>query len=171
MRGNPWKDQNNITYTGSIPAHAGKPQSRGSRRASSGVYPRACGETCKKAVSQAGWLGLSPRMRGNQIETYDDAVLAGSIPAHAGKPSFRAQSSRPHRVYPRACGETCLAVVERHGVMGLSPRMRGNRYRSFGLCLAAGSIPAHAGKPAKDAVAETALGVYPRACGETPATG
>ena len=91
---------------GSIPACAGKPLSWLSVRVCSTVYPRVCGETtlgflpalCGKVYprvcgetfcsSLAIWAsaGLSPRVRGNPYADMIDMLLAGSIPACAGKP-------------------------------------------------------------------------------------
>ena len=52
--------------------------------------------------------------------------------------------------------------------MGLSPRVRGNPVRLFGRNAGGGSIPARAGEPRQTPGGDTAIGVYPRACGGTP---
>ena len=74
-------------------------------------------------------------------------MVLGSIPAHAGEPTFAGSTTG-----------TCR---------GLSPRMRGNPRGLVdeGACM--GSIPAHAGEPWQAALCRAPNGVYPRACGGT----
>ena len=52
-------------------------------------------------------------------------------------------------------------------VMGLSPRVRGNRVMRAGRLPAQGSIPACAGEPDTLIPAAVAKRVYPRVCGGT----
>ena len=66
MRGNPSAYIYRGLPLGSIPAHAGKPITCGFFCARPGVYPRACGETLRRARLSAPVWGLSPRMRGNR---------------------------------------------------------------------------------------------------------
>ena len=107
MRGNP---ACSITIKGrarSIPAYAGgTPSAR------------------NWAISTCG---LSPRMRGNLFGEMDEGVIGGSIPAYAGEPAACAAASRAIVVYPRVCGGTRNRNRTSGGVLGLSPRMRGNR--------------------------------------------
>ena len=70
----------------SIPACAGEPMSRASRRASVTVYPRVCGGTACRAMSANHGGGLSPRVRGNLAERAAGAKGERSIPACAGEP-------------------------------------------------------------------------------------
>ena len=75
------------------------------------VYPRACGETFFSGCSTCQRTGLSPRMRGNlRIGGVNPGT--GSIPAHAGKPSFLKTAFVSLRVYPRACGETGKSITK-----------------------------------------------------------
>ena len=106
MRGNPSPDAVPLTWVGSIPAHAGKPNLTGTMIAPGRVYPRACGETTFKTYRPVSERGLSPRMRGNPPATAVQPIMVGSIPAHAGKPNLYCPQSTGSRVYPRACGET-----------------------------------------------------------------
>ena len=71
----------------------------------------------------------------------------GSIPARAGEPLPVAATSIGKWVYPRACGGTTGGSNEQLAILGLSPRVRGNRIERHG----------------------TKIGnrVYPRACGGT----
>ena len=52
----------------------------------SSVYPRACGGTDNPGSSNASMTGLSPRLRGNRVETLPRRPVRGSIPAPAGEP-------------------------------------------------------------------------------------
>ena len=147
MRGNQKKLPYSVSKRGSIPAHAGKPGTSGQTPGNWGVYPRACGETRMYYTHTEAYEGLSPRMRGNLFDPVLTPDPKGSIPAHAGKPVAFIPTKSGARVYPRACGETCLRHLDVPLSWGLSPRMRGNP-RSF-----------KTGKKANR--------VYPRACGET----
>ena len=167
MRGNLAKGITEVTYGGSIPAHAGKPMATGWQGWNDGVYPRACGETLRSLSRRSRPAGLSPRMRGNRLDPRSSMQISGSIPAHAGKPFAASTLIFASGVYPRACGET-----ERPGglsgiVWGLSPRMRGNPGECQPKCICLGSIPAHAGKPMRAYMWGKMKEVYPRACGET----
>ena len=73
------------------------------------------------------------------------------------------------RVYPRVCGGT-VAQRERHaGVVGLSPRVRGNQQRPAAPTCRPRSIPACAGEPAGLEHIDLPEEVYPRVCGGTEA--
>ena len=70
-------------------------------------------------------------------------------------------------VYPRACGGTCLSGYHGVGLLGLSPRVRGNLYPWSGQPNVARSIPARAGEPRQHHLPSGLPRVYPRACGGT----
>ena len=169
MRGNLFPFWHCRSLTGSIPAHAGKPQRVYLSRFATRVYPRACGETSEFVQAAFARAGLSPRMRGNRVITRASVQKFGSIPAHAGKPAATVGRCLAPWVYPRACGETRRYGGTRLWLPGLSPRMRGNRGQPPHAPLHRGSIPAHAGKPRAVSAGAERLWVYPRACGETPA--
>ena len=71
--------------------------------------------------------GLSPRVRGNQIDIPGLSITYGSIPACAGEPRGVQGRSLGARVYPRVCGGTVAGLSYRKLAQGLSPRVRGNR--------------------------------------------
>ena len=71
------------------------------------------------------------------------------------------------QVYPRGCGGTSLLVPVPDSVTGLSPRVRGNHFRSSHSHHFIGSIPAGAGEPLSGAVRHPGMRVYPRGCGGT----
>ena len=75
--------------------------------------------------------GLSPRMRGNPRGVNAAIPGLGSIPAHAGEPGRWSFMCGMAGVYPRACGGTTGMEQSTSVLMGLSPRMRGNPFRSL----------------------------------------
>ena len=132
---------------GSIPARAGEPIPRWSRNGRLRVYPRACGGTCPACSRFNPVPGLSPRVRGNRGQVVPCARDQGSIPARAGEPLSRSRKSKTRRVYPRACGGTAARLGLVTASKGLSPRVRGNRWRRMTSPVRRGSIPARAGEP------------------------
>ena len=89
MRGNRHIQDMDIARGRSIPAHAGQPRRRVSRRRRVRVYPRACGATVLLSRYPSESVGLSPRMRGNLKGSPNEAANQRSIPAHAGQPHTR----------------------------------------------------------------------------------
>ena len=65
VRGNPRAGMVNAGASRSIPACAGEPCGRLQMRANGTVYPRVCGGTLVIGLLVGGFLGLSPRVRGN----------------------------------------------------------------------------------------------------------
>ena len=127
---------------GSIPARAGEPRPTSSRPGF-GVYPRACGGTCREDAktfkgsipARAGEpnprleccrVGSIPARAGEPTLTVDHWTGTGSIPARAGEPFLLARLDTLGRVYPRACGGTKIRQRCRTASEGLSPRVRGN---------------------------------------------
>ena len=167
MRGNHIAGDVQIAFVGSIPAHAGEPSSQREASRISGVYPRACGGTCLLITMSTLPTGLSPRMRGNHSPVAMGRMSMGSIPAHAGEPTSDFWPTPWNRVYPRACGGTTEIEQYADRITGLSPRMRGNQGLQPRPEAQVGSIPAHAGEPARLAGTPSGRRVYPRACGGT----
>ena len=152
---------------GSIPALAGEPYRSRQSPLAGWVYPRVGGGTTVAKVSTHDVGGLSPRWRGNQPKLISKCSCGGSIPALAGEPVGGGASCTGARVYPRVGGGTGGVPNEPSGIVGLSPRWRGNRPTSDSANGGLGSIPALAGEP----VAVTDNGawqrVYPRVGGGT----
>ena len=115
---------------GSIPACAGEPARRMPRASGSRVYPRVCGGTCPFPTRRICPMGLSPRVRGNPRQPHPPRPAKRSIPACAGEPARSGSAPRARRVYPRVCGGTLLHRRELIDHPGLSPRVRGNRWRT-----------------------------------------
>ena len=149
---------------GSIPAWAGKPTGKSAGQVPCRVYPRVGGETGDKLAYWNSLHGLSPRGRGNLRMDRSWQYPDGSIPAWAGKPCRKCRSIPRGVVYPRVGGETRAVLDGLTGVVGLSPRGRGNRPILARLPPAKRSIPAWAGKPGRNLA-----GRYLRAGGSIPA--
>ena len=168
VRGNPTSHDPSSSNPRSIPACAGEPRQVNLPRDLREVYPRVCGGTQKTGNGERSFTGLSPRVRGNRTPAAHQVSFRRSIPACAGEPN-RASSSPSYRgVYPRVCGGTLYIYVYLHGVVGLSPRVRGNLLFVCGIDIVRRSIPACAGEPVDDASPVARGRVYPRVCGGTP---
>ena len=154
---------------GSIPACAGEPRNRAAAPPMSRVYPRVCGGTGKRHQMSLTFTGLSPRVRGNRLQSKRTHTLRGSIPACAGEPQHRRRNRHHCRVYPRVCGGTTAWSFSRLMSRGLSPRVRGNRDLLHDPQGYRRSIPACAGEPPVPSGEPDGPRVYPRVCGGTPA--
>ena len=111
--------------------------------------------------------GLSPRLRGNLLKKVHTSLPGGSIPAPAGEPCWAASLKAVRPVYPRACGGTAGTHCADCGLVGLSPRLRGNQHHLRRLRVQGRSIPAPAGEPSSGTPKPQRMKVYPRACGGT----
>src|SRR5699024_9070225 len=69
--------------------------------------------------------------------------------------------------YPRVCGGTATYNACRGPSTGLSPRVRGNRWRTVEMVCAWRTIPACAGEPVAPAAVQILDTDYPRVCGGT----
>ena len=128
---------------------------------------RVCGGTEDAVGNRPDQEGLSPRVRGNHIGTGTRPSSGGSIPACAGEPGQGAYRYRRLRVYPRVCGGTFMSPSVPSLMMGLSPRVRGNRCELSMSVRSDGSIPACAGEPRVESGTARSCRVYPRVCGGT----
>ena len=167
VRGNHASPQGRSMIMGSIPACAGEPIALGSLAAFYPVYPRVCGGTRLFLLRRAGLTGLSPRVRGNPCRRPAGRSRDGSIPACAGEPRNLRNSGITGQVYPRVCGGTDPPGWSLTGLLGLSPRVRGNPRRKRVARHSLRSIPACAGEPRRRRQASPNRGVYPRVCGGT----
>ena len=167
VRGNHFEHESRRGIYRSIPACAGEPQYPQPLRWRRPVYPRVCGGTDTEEWVAWQANGLSPRVRGNHTAGYRRSHGTGSIPACAGEPHARQQKSPPSPVYPRVCGGTVGAPAPLIMVIGLSPRVRGNRIVAAVSVDGVGSIPACAGEPGRCPMSRTRGWVFPRVCGGT----
>ena len=131
------------------------------------VYPRVGGGTTVHDSKPHQQTGLSPRGRGNQVTAAAPGYQRGSIPAWAGEPWIRRNTTLMARVYPRVGGGTPASPLSILPSLGLSPRGRGNLLKPLCLGLVAGSIPAWAGEPRFMIPSRTSKRVYPRVGGGT----
>ena len=167
LRGNQGPGQVVGFLPGSIPALAGEPPTRLRQPIGGKVYPRACGGTLETQLAAQSAEGLSPRLRGNQVQGIGHHVGNRSIPALAGEPARKIAALGPIKVYPRACGGTRRGSRGGGSRWGLSPRLRGNQDHNRRHYQQNGSIPALAGEPDIMLPSPVTSTVYPRACGGT----
>ena len=126
-----------------------------------------CGGTVHSKVRVERSSGLSPRVRGNQWQSYLKRASGRSIPACAGEPATPTVHPAGTTVYPRVCGGTMPPNRDEMIVIGLSPRVRGNPWTGSGVGTRFRSIPACAGEPKVAPLAISKRRVYPRVCGGT----
>ena len=104
-RGKPTSTRNRVCDLGLIPVHAGKTEPIQAESHGEGAHPRSRGENIGLALSLACRYGSSPLTRGKLGVVPWWHRWRGLIPAHAGKTSLRASSSRPSPAHPRSRGE------------------------------------------------------------------
>ena len=119
---------------------------------SGGVYPRVYGGTPIPISPPWATEGLSPRVRGNQLEGGQRGDVCRSIPACTGEPPCGPPPVPSAPVYPRVYGGTNVVITEAGTMTGLSPRVRGNPVIVSVNTESSGSIPACTGEPL-DAIA------------------
>ena len=155
-----------LLQRGSIPAHAGKPDSVALSSRYPPVYPRPRGEAPYRVLSCECGDGLSPPTRGSLFRPRASDLRLGSIPAHAGKPAWACPHRAPSAVYPRPRGEAAFDTSRPGPSHGLSPPTRGGHLAVPPVTRSVGSIPAHAGKPYALRLTVRMIEVYPRPRGE-----
>ena len=153
-------------WEGLIPARAGKTLRGPSWPAALRAHPRACGENPGGASSCRRRSGSSPRVRGKPVGVRARGLVAGLIPARAGKTSPDDEDQRCARAHPRACGENAAAISPAVMIAGSSPRVRGKLNVRGGGGTAGRLIPARAGKTSAGNRIGWTTAAHPRACGE-----
>ena len=167
-RGSSVSGRGHLPRRRSIPAHAGEPSLSVSSYRPGGVYPRARGGAKMVTQKAPGPDGLSPRTRGSPSDCSGRIFAAGSIPAHAGEPSWPPSRRGRPRVYPRARGGAACWLVFYVVKEGLSPRTRGSRTHHIRRRLQRRSIPAHAGSRSNHRGGRPSIGSIPAHAGEPP---
>ena len=154
------------TWKGLIPACAGKTILETALTIAFKAHPRVCGENPITTGVIFTLPGSSPRVRGKLDLVQNCVIVAGLIPACAGKTA----PQRPHRnrrwAHPRVCGENTRLELARVFEEGSSPRVRGKLLMLNTLCLNPRLIPACAGKTKTEARVQIGYGAHPRVCGE-----
>ena len=126
VRGNRALGEARAVALGPIPACAGQPNSQRTVQIKAGAYPRVCGATPPVEALRLLLRGLSPRVRGNRVNTKIRPGGKRPIPACAGQPCIKRRPHESSWAYPRVCGATALKSICLAISMGLSPRVRGN---------------------------------------------
>ena len=167
MRGNPKSQAVYLVEGRTIPACAGEPFVGYKALGVAQDYPRVCGGTAIDWLDGNSYLGLSPRVRGNQLFLIGGLYCVRTIPACAGEPGYCRTCLVYVRDYPRVCGGTVPSGAKSILAYGLSPRVRGNQ----GLKAWSGwnrrTIPACAGEPHCWTGGAIFRKDYPRVCGGT----
>ena len=133
---------------GLIPACAGKTRNLSPRSVHLAAHPRVCGENPSNASPRSFECGSSPRVRGKRVFEY---VAGGGQWAH-----------------PRVCGENKPGMIHAGVTKGSSPRVRGKLVHEARRRVAAGLIPACAGKTHSPSTPMCSTTAHPRVCGENP---
>ena len=113
--------------TGLIPAHAGKTRSGDRRPFRTPAHPRSRGENIQSPSQTVKTSGSSPLTRGKQTHATWLNILAGLIPAHAGKTRGQRRARDSDRAHPRSRGENSSEAGDEKGSTGSSPLTRGKR--------------------------------------------
>ena len=93
-------------------------------------------------------------------------LLAGLIPACAGKTGSSPSSMDDSTAHPRVCGENLKSDLPMASQYGSSPRVRGKPPRCADWRDSAGLIPACAGKTSSTSRTHGSRRAHPRVCGE-----
>ena len=149
----------------SIPACAGETIAQRLVHRAPLVYPRVCGGNIFPGSGENPPEGLSPRVRGKQLQLQRRRGWGGSIPACAGETIRPQPTIRGDGVYPRVCGGNVGAGLLGQGTKGLSPRVRGKLPALPRYSTDQGSIPACAGETLYRLGRRSDRRVYPRVCG------
>ena len=149
-----------------IPARAGKtllatPQANLGR-----AHPRAGGENAQGHILTRSFEGSSPRGRGKHTLVRLSSLVAGLIPARAGKTLPSQHPGRAATAHPRAGGENRDVMIIPSRRWGSSPRGRGKPLPSRAVSALGWLIPARAGKTARLMFSALGVWAHPRAGGE-----
>ena len=165
VRGKHYDSFPRVGVFGSIPACAGETSGTPVSDAAGRVYPRLCGGN-KRATSKCPTSsGLSPLVRGKQVEWIYQGQSDGSIPACAGETVGHIRRFVIDGVYPRLCGGNPRKALRASCLRGLSPLVRGKPEHGAIWLMCNGSIPACAGETDQSVTSEIDQWVYPRLCG------
>ena len=110
--------------------------------------------------------GSSPRGRGKRSRVRLSSLVAGLIPARAGKTTGKLMNGVTQRAHPRAGGENHEKSRPLENPPGSSPRGRGKRPTTGVPPPRVGLIPARAGKTPRSGTRACGAGAHPRAGGE-----
>ena len=115
-------------------------------------------------------MGSSPLTRGKRHASVRFQVVAGLIPAHAGKTRGRCARSRTRPAHPRSRGENVGGGGGGWASVGSSPLTRGKRPHIRRFVGEERLIPAHAGKTCCGFCPGSGRPAHPRSRGENAST-
>ena len=137
-------------------------------RAARSAHPRVGGENLLPCYEALKTYGSSPRGRGKHWGIMCCRMVAGLIPAWAGKTKHYLPSYLYYWAHPRVGGENGEATVQGGGMVGSSPRGRGKPVGGALYALCPRLIPAWAGKTYFLFDSQGVFTAHPRVGGENP---
>ena len=149
-----------------IPAWAGKTRQMPSRSCANRAHPRVGGENFKARSGAGGKGGSSPRGRGKHYRGCCRCVVAGLIPAWAGKTPPISTPTPESQAHPRVGGENLTPAGRLVIDGGSSPRGRGKPFIRKADASAFRLIPAWAGKTYPRSGPSAPHSAHPRVGGE-----
>ena len=155
-----------VAGAGITPAYAGKSPRGPGDKGRHGDHPHVCGEKFTQSATKTTIPGSPPRMRGKEIQAYENYQLVRITPAYAGKSTMRHHCQSQSRDHPRVCGEKVHQLSGVSLVVGSPPRMRGKECQISSSIFFAGITPAYAGKRRHGKHRPHAGRDHPRVCGE-----
>ena len=156
---------------GLIPAHAGKTGSAGLRWNSDRAHPRSRGENSLPIRRGHPSRGSSPLTRGKLGLVGGRRVVAGLIPAHAGKTLIKTTQRSVSKAHPRSRGENLVCGASAVARAGSSPLTRGKLIAVDLDTMRERLIPAHAGKTGWSPRHVSIVRAHPRSRGENASGG
>ena len=134
------------------------------------AHPRSRGENDYACGCTPLAEGSSPLTRGKRHEAMCFEVVAGLIPAHAGKTDHGSAGGAWSGAHPRSRGENRTIKPGGYLLAGSSPLTRGKRGPGGGGAPPHGLIPAHAGKTRCRPMTKKRTRAHPRSRGENRTT-
>ena len=129
-------------------------------------HPRVCGANQAESIESALSAGSSPRVRGELKRTVFTRPPHRIIPACAGRTRTRTASTTAAGTdHPRVCGANGDGAGLEAGLVGSSPRVRGERTVSDGSDQTVRIIPACAGRTPYPLLPPHPSTDHPRVCG------
>ena len=165
-RGKPQVFDCHWSFSGLIPAWAGKTRARGRRYPHSRAHPRVGGENAFWRWACVGQAGSSPRGRGKLHQLTNRIKAGGLIPAWAGKTRFGVGLASGRRAHPRVGGENVKSDSWTSLTSGSSPRGRGKPTTPAANPAPSRLIPAWAGKTEVSGAQVFDCQAHPRVGGE-----
>ncbi len=151
---------------GLIPARAGRTSSMRHWPRQSPAHPRSCGADVTWLAYASQVCGSSPLVRGGLLSFCYGPLVAGLIPARAGRTLDRFPFRACPRAHPRSCGADGLKMAKATIKWGSSPLVRGGPRVGLRRWVWLGLIPARAGRtPVHPRVGPSSVQAHPRSCG------